>query len=311
MIDGKKSAVETEKRLAEIEQRLREIYAEAEKEIRKRWEDFLLPLDKELAKIKQMRDGAKDDDLKKKADELYRKVLKKKTLLNKRFRTVSRKIAADIADMNNKALAYINGELPPVFADNYNDITVSIQDGMDMSVRFDLIDEDTARLLATEDTSLLPYKEFDKGKDVEWNVRNIRAELLKGILIGEDIPSIAARLKQIIGINEKAAIRNARTMVTSAQNAGRMEGMRRAENMGIVLKRIWMSAEDGRVRSAHRELNGEMRDMDKPFVNAIGSIMYPGDPNAHPANVYNCRCTLGTEIIGFRDPKTGKVRRLK
>lgn len=309
MIDGKKSAVETEKRLAEIEQRLREIYAEAEKEIRKRWEDFLLPLDKELAKIKQMRDGAKDDDLKKKADELYRKVLKEKTLLNKRFRTVSRKIAADIADMNNKALAYINGELPPVFADNYNDITVSIQDGMDMSVRFDLIDEDTARLLATEDTSLLPYKELDKDKDVEWNVRNIRAELLKGILIGEDIPSIAARLKQIIGINEKAAIRNARTMVTSAQNAGRMEGMRRAENMGIVLKRIWMSAEDGRVRSAHRELNGEMRDMDKPFVNAIGSIMYPGDPNAHPANVYNCRCTLGTEIIGFR-MADGKVRKI-
>lgn len=28
--------------------------------------------------------------------------------------------------------------------------------------------------------------------------------------------------------------------------------------------------------------------------------MYPGDPDADPANVYNCRCTLGSEIIGFK-----------
>lgn len=309
MIDGKKSAAETEKRLEVIEARLREIYTAAAGDIKKRWDDFLLPLDKELAKYKKMREYPGDADVRKKADKEYKKLLKEKTLMSKRFKVVSRRIAADLADVNKKALTYANGELPPVFVDNYNDLAVSIQDGVGMAVRFDLIDEDTARLLATEDTSLLPYKELDKDKDVEWNVRNIRAELLKGILIGEDIPSIAARMEQVIGMNEKAAIRNARTMVTGAQNSGRMEGMRRAENMGIVLKRVWMSADDGRVRSAHRELDGQTRGMDEAFENALGSIMYPGDPNAHPANVYNCRCTLGTEIVGFR-MADGKVRKI-
>lgn len=316
MIKGERSAAATERRLAEMERRLHGIYTEAAGDIRRRWDDFLAPIDKELAKYQKMREYPGDADVRKKAEKEYRKVLKEKTLLNKRFRVVSKKIAAELANVNARALAYVNGELPPVFADNYNDITVRIGGdvaefgGADINVRFDLIDEDTARLLATEDTSLLPHKELDKDKDVAWNVRNIRSEVLKGILIGEDIPSIAARMEQVIGMNEKAAIRNARTMVTGAQNSGRMEGMRRAEGMGVVLKRVWMSADDGRVRGAHRELDGQMRGMDEAFENALGSIMYPGDPNAHPANVYNCRCTLGTEIIGFRDPVTGKVKKV-
>jgi len=43
----------------------------------------------------------------------------------------------------------------------------------------------------------------------------------------------------------------------------------------------------------------ELAAVDKPFRSELGDIMYPGDPAAHPANVYNCRCTLGSKIIGF------------
>ena len=36
------------------------------------------------------------------------------------------------------------------------------------------------------------------------------------------------------------------------------------------------------------------------FENAIGKIMYPGDPSADGANVYNCRCTIAAKVIGFK-----------
>jgi SPP1 gp7 family putative phage head morphogenesis protein len=52
-----------------------------------------------------------------------------------------------------------------------------------------------------------------------------------------------------------------------------------AENGGTVTKR-WLSAGDGRVRPAHRALNGEVRGIDEAFSNGL---QHPAEPN--------CRCT--------------------
>ena len=52
-------------------------------------------------------------------------------------------------------------------------------------------------------------------------------------------------------------------------------------------------------------LDGQLADVDKPFHSELGDIMYPGDPEADPANVYNCRCTLAAKVLGFRKPSKG------
>ena len=37
----------------------------------------------------------------------------------------------------------------------------------------------------------------------------------------------------------------------------------------------------------------------------LGEIMFPGAPEAHPANVYNCRCTTAAKVLGFEKPNKG------
>ena len=51
-----------------------------------------------------------------------------------------------------------------------------------------------------------------------------------------------------------------------------------------------------RTRHSHRLLDGETRDVDDTFSNGCE---YPGDPKGEPAEVYNCRCTLISQIEGF------------
>ncbi len=128
----------------------------------------------------------------------------------------------------------------------------------------------------------------------------MNAEVLQGVLQGESMGDIAKRLAKTVGMDETAAIRNARTMVTSAECKGRQDSYIRAQKDGIVMQRRWIATKDARTRHWHAELDGALAEVDEPFENAIGKIMYPGDPSADGANVYNCRCTIAAKVLGFK-----------
>ena len=116
-------------------------------------------------------------------------------------------------------------------------------------------------------------------------------------------------------MNKSSAIRTARTAVTGAQNAGRMDSYVAAEKMGIKLKREWLAVIDKRTRHAHAMLDGQKAEMGKPFKVDGEEIMFPGDTSAPGYLVYNCRCTLIASVDGVdtsnaqrrvRNPETGK-----
>lgn len=139
----------------------------------------------------------------------------------------------------------------------------------------------------------MPTKTLDIAEDLKWNAKKVNAELLQSIQKGESIPKLAKRLQTVTDMNKNAAIRNARTMVTSAENVGRVNSMKDLENQGIGMRKRWIATLDTRTRDTHNELNGEAIPVNETFWNGL---KYPGDYNGSPGEVYNCRCTLGYEL---------------
>lgn len=136
---------------------------------------------------------------------------------------------------------------------------------------------------------MLPPARVDIPKDERWNRQKVQNAVLQGILQGDAVGDLAKRLESVTNMNRSAAIRNARTMITGAQNGGRQESYNRASAIGIEIQKEWMSANDNRVRNSHRQLNGVRVRYDEPFPNGC---MYPADPKGKPCEVYNCRCTM-------------------
>lgn len=282
----------TDKKLEEMEKRLSAIYSRAEKEIQQTADEYFSKFAKQdEAKRKLLEQGKITEDE-------YNKWRKGKVMYGKRFTEMKEQCAKQLLNVNQTAIAYVNGELPEVYAINYNALESAV-DGVGV-YSFTLVDADTVRNLAVTDTSLLPYKKIDPAKDIPWNMKKINAETLQGILQGESMDKIAKRMMNVQEMNKTQAIRSARTIVTGAENKGRQDSYKRAEKDGIVMKREWIATNDSRTRHWHAELDGVEVDIDEPWVNEFGEIMYPGDPSADPANTYNCRCSMRAKVIGFK-----------
>lgn len=226
----------------------------------------------------------------------------------KRFEALRDKVADRMTNANAAAVAYVNDATPGIYSLNRNFAAYTIEQ-VTGDVGFDLWDEQTVKRLIVEQPELMPYyppkRALKRGIDLAWGKKQITAIVTSSILQGKSIKHMADDLQyRIVTMSRDSAIRTARTAVTGAQNAGRMDSYFAAEKMGIKCRKEWMATLDGRTRHSHAMLDGEVVDNDKKFSNGC---RFPGDPQGRPEEIYNCRCTLVSVIEGI-DTSGGKRR---
>lgn len=293
----------TDNLLNQMEKRLSDIYKEAQKDIASKWVDYMEEANERIEPFEKAYQEAKERGDKEAARNLGINLSREKnriTIQNDYYKDILDYTTEQLAHTNEKALEYVNDQMPKVYGINYNGTIDQIKTDagrIGMPVSFNLLDERTIRNLVKTDKLDLPRKQLEKYKDKAWNAKAINSQLLQGILQGETIPQMAARLQNVTDMNEAAATRNARTMTTSAENSGRMDGMKAAEEKGLVYEKQWMATNDDRTRESHAEIDGESVPLDETFSN---KLQYPGDPEGEPGEVYNCRCTMVRKLIGVR-----------
>lgn len=225
----------------------------------------------------------------------------------KRFEALRDKVAERMTKANETAVSYVNDATPGIYSLNRNYAAYTIEQ-VAGDVGFDILDEQTVKRLIVERPDLMPYyptkKAVKRGIDLTYGKKQITSTVTSGILQGKSIKGLADDLQtRIPTMNRDSAIRTARTAVTGAQNAGRIDSYAAARKMGIKLQKEWLATLDGRTRHSHAMLDGEKVDTDAKFSNGC---RFPGDPQGRPEEVYNCRCTL---IASFPDVNASKAQR--
>ena len=162
---------------------------------------------------------------------------------------------------------------------------------------FSLVDASTVDRLRRDGDIDLPKRKVNIPKDERWNTKQISSKLMHGILNGDSIPKISESLLDVIHNNSVSATRAARTLVTQAENHGRLDSYKTLDSQGVVQEKVWIATPDSRTRASHLDVDGETVGINDTFSNGLE---YPADPSGDPAEVYNCRCSMRTEIVGFR-----------
>jgi SPP1 gp7 family putative phage head morphogenesis protein len=125
----------------------------------------------------------------------------------------------------------------------------------------------------------------------ETTVEGVYATIERGIDEGKTVKDIADDLRsKFSDIDEIGgrAMTIARTETLTAVSLGQASAMKDAAKLVPKLVKMWISANDDRVRDSHEMLHGDIVAHDKDFANGL---QFPRDPSGPPEEVINCRCT--------------------
>lgn len=310
----------TDDQLEKLERRMAKDYTQAAKEMAEKQKKALKDFDKErIAREKAMDDTAE-------ARKAHKQWLSGQANKQEWMQAMVDELAFSAHNANKLAMDSLNNALPHIYRKNAEFAASDVSKKAVSDPTFTLLDADTMRYLSnlTDQDQLIHEvitvgppkrllqslrKDPDTAKDMRWNRQQFASAITQGILQGESIPNIVKRTTAIYGKNLAAATRAARTAVTGAENAGRTESYKRAEQLGINLIREWVATGDARTRDSHAAASGQQRSANEAFDIGGEKLMYPADPHGSPAETYNCRCTLRARVQGFdKDKLQGNIR---
>ena len=299
----------TEELLEQLERRIQREYKKAADEIadkcQKYWEKYKVDLEKQKSLLEAGKITERDFN-----DWKIRHLG-----MGQHWEEMRKTIAEDFQNADLIARNMVSDTMKDVYALNHNFATYQIMHDGKLSWSYSMYDKNTVERLLKDGQKLYPdpgkalQEKIDNGEVLAWNEKEVQSSLLQSILQGDDMNKAAERLGNTVAEkNMNVSLRNARTMITGAQNAGRMDGFHDAQEMGIRMKKKWIATLDDKTRHTHRQLHGVVVDVDEPFETEDGDIMFPGDFSADASLVYNCRCSIESVIEGFeRETVKGSV----
>lgn len=293
--------------LEQLEERLTALYANAANEINSKLTDFM--------------DAYKKQDEKKQAEveagtltpEEYSTWRRTQMLNNSRYTAAVESMTNTLVNTDAAAMAAVKGQMPRVVAQSYDFVSalgsISAEKQGITKATVQIYNARTIQELEKKKPDLFPKPRVNIDEDKKWNKDRIRREMTQGILQGEPIGKIADRLQRVSTMDRNAAVRNARTAFTSAENLGRSEAAEDLKAQGIPVEEVWSATYDKRTRDTHLMMDGTTRDASGFFgVGIITTpLRYPGDPDGDPEEVYNCRCRLNIQLPGIDHSKDDEL----
>lgn len=215
-------------------------------------------------------------------------------------------VASDISRLITGAQLATIQTLINVYTINYQYATYELCKGALLSLNFKVPPVGALKVLFN-DMGVLSNLTFSDLANKKLITNEIKRQLIVGVKTGLGIVNIARNVKNVLGGKLWQIKRIIQTEVNAVQAKSRLDSYDKGQELGLKVKKQWISTVDGRTRERHRKLFQEVRPLDKPFSNGL---MYPGDPAGKAEEVINCRCTIVSVFEGYsKTPKEQELDR--
>lgn len=128
--------------------------------------------------------------------------------------------------------------------------------------------------------------------------KNLNRVLIQGFGKGLSTEKMARQISDIGGAEYRRAMNIARTEAGRVTGVTRQRSQNHAKELGVYVKKEWISTLDGKTRHNHRELDGQIREVDEYFEINGRRALQPHMFGVASEDV-NCRCISISVIEGY------------
>lgn len=201
--------------------------------------------------------------------------------------SLKKQVEAILETMHSNEFETISDFLTTSYEDGYIGALYNIQgQGIPLALPIDPA-QVTQAIQADTNLNETLYKAL--GKDITVLKKQIASEISRGLATGAMYSEIARNVAGYSRIPLNNAMRITRTEAHRIQTKAGMDACEKAKARGADVIKQWDASLDKRTRDSHVRLDGERRELNKPFSNGL---MYPGDPSGPASEVINCRCSI-------------------
>ena len=213
--------------------------------------------------------------------------------LKKQVEAILEKLHADEYDTIHKYLSdsYTDGYVGSMYAMSGQGVHVITP-----------IDRNAAHKAIVTDSKLKFELYAALGYDMDDLKKHVRQEITRGIATSLPYEQIARNISDRTTLPLSNANRIVRTEGHRIQQASADDARNAAKAKGADVVKQWDSSLDGATRPLHRQLDGQIREVDEPFEVDGKKVMYPGK-FGKPEQDCNCRCVALTRARWALDEK--------
>lgn len=290
-------AKKQDKELISLEQRISALYEEAKSDVSDEFARFYAHYQDEYERrLAMVESGEMSEDA-------FAIWSRNQIIQTNRYQATLDMLTDILVNADVAAMALVNNQLPYTLAESYN-FTASLgfeaADRAGISIgTFQIYNANSVQAIIRDNPDLLPV--VDVPEDERWNRNHINNEITQGIIQGDSMDQMARRLQNVAQMDDNAAIRNARTSMTAAENLGRSESASRLREAGVPVKEQWLATKDSKTRDTHLLLDGTFKDENGFYGADILNVplRFPADPRGEPQEIYNCRCRDNVVLEGI------------
>ena len=216
------------------------------------------------------------------------------------------KVIIEIKTLAKETGLIINNSVIEQYQEGYNTTSFLLEKDIEADMSFSLIPKYEAKEAIINPLSKVGFVQRNT-TNLAKTAMDLNSLLAQGIIQGKSYKDIADIVNDKFNIGYQNSLRIVETENHRVNQKASEDSANFVANKGVIMQKQWRASIDASTRETHGEADGQIVDLDKPFIVQGENLMYPGDPAGSASNVINCRCVSIKLVSGYK-PSFRRIR---